>query len=316
MSINNNIFHAKVLLFGEYSILLNSNGLTIPYSHFNGSLSFIKKDSYTDLNFAHNSNEHLKSYAKYLDENATDIIDTKTFVKDVENGLYFESSIPEGYGLGSSGALVAAIYKEYGINTIKAKAGLTNEETQELKKHFSILESFFHGKSSGIDPLICYLNHPLFIEDQQNIQSIGISRKNIESDDAVFIVNTNQVGKTAPLVDLFMQKCLNPSFSKLLKDELIPTTNKCIQSLLSGDLNHFFKHVKQLSKFQLNYLKEMIPSEFIQVWEKGLKQDDYLLKLCGSGGGGYLLGFTRNYTKVKKKLSAKGLEVIPVYREF
>jgi mevalonate kinase len=29
---------------------------------------------------------------------------------DVETGMYFDSSIPQGYGVGSSGALVAAIY--------------------------------------------------------------------------------------------------------------------------------------------------------------------------------------------------------------
>jgi mevalonate kinase len=30
---------------------------------------------------------------------------------DVETGMYFDSSIPQGYGVGSSGALVAAIYE-------------------------------------------------------------------------------------------------------------------------------------------------------------------------------------------------------------
>ncbi len=316
LSKKNNIFYSKVLLFGEYSILLDSNGLTIPYSHFNGSLSFINSSGYTDLDFAKKSNNHLKEYCKYLKKEASEIIDTKILNSDIEKGLFFESSIPEGYGLGSSGALVAAIYKKYGINRIAPKTDLTKEETQVLKETLSKLESYFHGKSSGIDPLLCYLKQPLFIKDQKNISSIGISRENIKSDDAVFIVNTKQTGKTAPLVDLFMKKCLNPKYIERIKNELIPTTNKCIHSLLTGDISGFYKNLKQLSKFQLQYLKEMIPDEFLKYWEDGISKNDYLLKLCGSGGGGYLLGFTRKFSKVKKELSEKGLEVIPVYQEF
>jgi mevalonate kinase len=37
----------------------------------------------------------------------TDLAELKN---DVETGMYFDSSIPQGYGVGSSGALVAAIY--------------------------------------------------------------------------------------------------------------------------------------------------------------------------------------------------------------
>ncbi len=318
MSLNkrNSIFYSKVLLFGEYSILFDSNGLTIPYSHFNGSLSHINSDEYTDLDYAKDSNNQLVQYAEFLAKTASDIIDIPRFTEDLKKGLFFESTIPEGYGLGSSGALVAAIYKKYGLNRIEAKVRLKVEETQQLKSIFSRLESYFHGKSSGIDPLICYLKHPLFIKNQKDISSIGISRKNIKTDDAVFILNTHQIGKTAPLVDIFMKKCLNPTYINRIKNELIPTTNKCIQSLLAGDINNFYKHMKQLSKFQLQYLKEMIPTDFVKYWEDGMEQNEYLLKLCGSGGGGYLLGFTRKFSKVKKMLTDKGLEVIPVYQEF
>ncbi|MCW3806835.1 mevalonate kinase family protein [Plebeiibacterium marinum] len=312
----NNVFYSKILLFGEYSILFDSNGLTIPYAHFNGSLNYINTSGYTDLDYAKRSNRQLLLYAEYLDGKSSELIDINLLKKDIKKGLYFESSIPEGYGLGSSGALVAALYKKYGNNKIEAKAGLSPKETSVLKETFSILESYFHGQSSGIDPLICYLKHPLFIKNQNHISSIGISRKNIRHDDAVFMVNTKMVGKTAPLVDLFMKKCLKHEYITKIKNELIPTTNNCIQSLLAGDLNTFYKNLKLLSKFQLNYLKEMIPVEFIKYWEKGITNNDYLLKLCGSGGGGYLLGFTRQFSKVKKDFTAKGLEIIPVYQEF
>ncbi len=313
--IKKRVFHSKIILFGEYTILMESNGLIIPYSHFNGSLGFINKNSYTDLEYAKDSNQKLSEYCTYLKEKLKENIHIKKLKSDIEKGLFFESSIPKGYGLGSSGALVASIYTKYGINKIPSKAGLAKQEIKELKNIFSIMESYFHGKSSGLDPLTCYLGHPLFIENQEDIRSIGISRKNIQKDDAVFIVNTNKTGMTAPLVELFMKKCLNKIYHDRLINELIPLTNNCIQHLLHGNMLDFYKDLKAISRFQLDYLKEMIPDEFVQYWKEGIDNNDYILKLCGSGGGGYLLGFTRKFNEVKKLLTKKGLEVIPVYQE-
>ncbi len=311
----NHLFYSKILLFGEYSLLYDSNGLSIPYSHFNGRLTFINNEGYTDLEYAKQSNNQLKQYCEFIEENYTNYIDINSLKRDLDKGLFFESTIPEGYGLGSSGALVASIYYTYGKNKIGSKTGLSKEKTQKLKKIFSGLESYFHGKSSGIDPLICYISHPLFIKNQNDISSIGISRKNIEKDDAIFIINTKKTGKTAPLVDLFLKKCLSEDYLDKIKNHLIPTTNHCVKSLLKGDLPSFYRDLKELSKFQLKYLKEMIPSEFVKYWEEGLEKNDYILKLCGSGGGGYLLGFTRNYNKVKNNLLEEGLEIITVYQE-
>jgi len=54
----------------------------------------------------------------------------------------------------------------------------------------------------------------------------------------------------------------------------------------------------------------MIPSAFHQVWEQGLRTNEYYLKLCGSGGGGYILGFTEDYEKALKSLEKYKLELV------
>jgi mevalonate kinase len=56
--------------------------------------------------------------------------------------MYFDSSIPQGYGVGSSGALVAAIYDKYAQNKITVLENLTREKLLELKIFFSQMESF------------------------------------------------------------------------------------------------------------------------------------------------------------------------------
>jgi mevalonate kinase len=54
----------------------------------------------------------------------------------------------------------------------------------------------------------------------------------------------------------------------------------------------------------------MIPEQFLGVWQNGIDTNDYYLKLCGSGGGGYILGFTEDLEKAKKSLKDYKLEVV------
>ncbi|MEC8458796.1 MAG: mevalonate kinase, partial [Bacteroidota bacterium] len=38
--------------------------------------------------------------------------------------------------------------------------------------------------------------------------------------------------------------------------------------------------------------------------------EEYYLKLCGSGGGGFVMGFTRDYARTRKLLSDFDPEVV------
>ena len=49
---------------------------------------------------------------------------------------------------------------------------------------------------------------------------------------------------------------------------------------------------------------------FIKSGENGLLTNDYYLKLCGSGGGGYILGFAEDFEKAKKSLKNYKLELV------
>jgi len=64
----------------------------------------------------------------------------------------------------------------------------------------------------------------------------------------------------------------------------------------------------------LNNFEHMILEPFKEVWESGLKTGNYNLKLCGAGGGGFLLGFTKNFDATKKELNERNFEIIPVYK--
>ncbi len=313
------IFYAKILLFGEYSILCDSMGLTIPYTHFRGELSFINNDKYTDYDFAVSSNKLLREYAVYIrqlkDEGSLLCdFDIDAFEEDIRHTLYFESTIPQGYGIGSSGALVAALYEKYVPGHISGTKRIPKAEILKLKEIFSQLESYFHGTSSGMDPLNCYVKHPLLIHNRKDICMVGIPRNKHDQKGAIFLINTGNPGKTSPLVNLFLDKCKVDDFMSRVRDEMIPLNDACIKSLIKGETKKFFSNLRELSGFLYDNLAPMIPETFKKIWRYGLESHSFYLKLCGSGGGGFLLGFTDDFEKAKEELHNMNVEIIPVYK--
>ena len=302
------LFYSKILLFGEYGIIKDSKGLSIPYNFYKGALKVEENPSEEAIK----SNASLKRFVSYLDNLDNELVtfDLATLKKDVDSGMYFDSSIPQGYGVGSSGALVAAIYDKYAKDKITVLENLTREKLLKLKNIFAQMESFFHGKSSGLDPLNSYLSIPILINSQDNIEATGIPTQSFNGKGAVFLLDSGIVGETAPMVNIFMENLKDQGFRAMLKNEFVKHTDACVENFLGGDIKSLFSNTKKLSKVVLNNFKPMIPEQFHGIWQKGIDSNDYYLKLCGSGGGGYILGFTEDLEKAKNSLKDYKLEVV------
>lgn len=302
------LFYSKILLFGEYGIIKDSKGLSIPYNSFKGGLRI------GDMNNAEEkkSNVTLNKFRNYLlkIDKSTVKFDLEKLNSDLSEGMFFDSSIPQGYGVGSSGALVAAFYDRFAINKITVLENLTKPKILDLKNIFSIMESFFHGKSSGLDPLNSYLSLPILIHSKNEIETTGIPSQITNGKGAVFLLDSGKSSDTAPMVDLFFKSMKNKSYDKMIKEEFIKTTDHCVDDFLNGNFNSLFKNIKTLSKVVLKNFKPMIPENFHNIWAKGIESDEYFLKLCGSGGGGYILGFAKDFKKAQKSLNDFNLEVI------
>lgn len=305
------LFYSKILLFGEYGIIKDSKGLSIPYNFFKGAL----KTDESLSGQAKKSNENLKAYVEYLrtleqEEQGLVSFDLEALESDISQGMYFDSSIPQGYGVGSSGALVAAIYDKYASDKITVLENLTRAKLLRLKEIFGKMESFFHGKSSGLDPLNSYLSLPILINSKDNIESTSIPSQNKEGKGAVFLLDSGMIGETAPMVQLFMEKMKQEGFRNMIKHKFVKHTDACVEDFLNGNVKSLFGNLKQLSHVVFDHFKPMIPSKFHKLWKQGIETNDYYLKLCGSGGGGYILGFTQDLEKAKEALKGHNLEVV------
>jgi len=307
----NPLFYAKILLFGEYGIIEDSMGLSIPFNKFNGYLKFSSENSPT----AKLSNKEICKFYNYLlslkaDNNLPCNFDFQSFNTDLKNGLFFESTIPQGFGVGSSGALVASVYDKYYTNKIKIQSQQQGDEILKLKQIFGQLESFFHGKSSGLDPLICYLNLPVLIQSKTQLDTVGLPSPNINGKGAIFLMDSGSVGQTSNMVSIFLEKLKNEGFRNIIKNQFKKYNDECIHAFLNKEFNPLMGSIKNLSQLVYDNFSPMIPDNYKQVWKEGIDSNDYYLKLCGSGGGGFILGFTHDFDKAAQKLKDQKLQVI------
>ena len=297
------LYNSKILLFGEYGIIENTMGLSIPYEEFKGHFIFEPVEETEEQS---SSNTELKKFVNYLEKlvKAGELscdLGIKALKKDIERGMFFSSSVPSGFGVGSSGTVVAAIYGKYCQNKIDVSDDIAPDDILKLKNIFSEMESYFHGRSSGLDPLICYLNIPLLIKSQTELDKVGLPKYN-SGQGAVFLLDTGQIGKTEPLVQYFLNRCKEEGFRNMIKRRLKKYNDAAIEAFLNNDINPLMHNVKHLSELLFAHFKPMIPDVFHQLWQEGIDSNAYYLKLCGSGGGGFILGFTHDFEAAKEKL--------------
>jgi len=309
--IKESLHYAKILLFGEYGIIEDSMGLSIPYTFYKGNFDF----SNSPNEFQSNSNQSLKSYCDHLLklQSTGELpcrLNLDEMQKDLKQGMFFDSTIPQGFGVGSSGALVAAVYFKYAENRIESDSIMDQDNLSVLKSTLAKLESYFHGKSSGLDPLICYLNLPILIKGQGDLDAVGLPVENSEGKGAIFLMNSGSPGKTQNMVSIFLNRLKEEGFRNMVRTELKKQNDACVQSFLKGEPKQLLQNVKGLSKLLLDNFKPMIPDHFQELWQKGLDTNAYYLKLCGSGGGGFVLGFTKDIEQAKSMLHGHTLQVI------
>ena len=288
-------YYSKVILFGEYSMIFDSTALMVPLKQFSAQWRFA---SSLTAPGAAASNASLKRFADYLStlEDIKDLHDLQRFNHDLDYNLFLDSNVPSGYGLGSSGTLVAAVYDAY--------AKQKTEDGLKLKEIFGKMESFFHGSSSGIDPLQCYLGQPFKITPN-GVQPL--STDFLKKDIHVFLIDTKIKSNTKPLVNHFKEQRENADFLNHFQTEYLPCVKTCIDTMVSGNKELFFNSLKQLTQGQLQFLRPMITENTLSLFEADY-DFNFGVKISGSGGGGYVLGFTNDVAKAADLL--KDFEVI------
>ena len=286
-------YNGKLILFGEYSMIFGSEALLTPYHSVFGEWSSVAN---RHSEKASESNENIRKFYEYLrSHDEFRILDLRRFDMELNAGLFLDSNIPLGYGVGSSGALVAAIYDRYKLTEIN--------DIPKLKDFLAKMECFFHGNSSGIDPLQCYLGKPFILRQQttDNRQQLIMLEDDFMSEDIhIFLIDTKIKSPTAPLVRRFKELREDEAYLNKFDNEYVPLVSNCIKSLIEKNDKDFYGYLSELSKLQTELLSHTIPEETREYFLTDINKDGFQVKLCGAGGGGFLLGFSNDIQRTNE----------------
>lgn len=279
MAIKN--YYGKVILFGEYSMIHGSSALLMPLYSGSSHWDYIWRNP-GKRNYS--SNRSLHAFFNYLKDNEyfCQHIDIARFKAELKKGLFLDSSIPPGYGVGSSGALTAAVYDRFHSDDI--------EDPIVLKKFLADMENCFHGKSSGLDPLQCYYGKPFVIDENNKINVL--EEKFLPENIHIFLIDSQIKSDTKSLVEYFNNQLNNPRYLKAYEELYYPYVNSCIDELVAGNIDNFFDNLLHLSYYQTVLFEPMVTDKMKPMFFAKRDLAHFQVKLCGSGGGGFFLGFS------------------------
>ena len=286
------LYWSKVILFGEYSMIFDSTALVLPLKLFSAKWNADRGRSREFMSF---SRKELSRFCGFLrgEERFSNVIDLDVLEEDLQKGWYLDSDLPVGYGLGSSGTVVAAVYDRYAKTPVR--------DLMRLKDLFSQMESFFHGSSSGIDPLQCYLGRPFRITAEgAELLADGFLKNHLQ----ICLIDTEMKSDTKPLVEYFKRQREKEEYLRDFQRDYLPYVKGCMDAVIQGNTDCFFKRLQKLTSAQRVFFGPMIPDPVAELFERTY-DFHFGVKILGSGGGGYILGFTDDRQKASTVLRDK-----------
>lgn len=282
-------YPAKVMLAGEYGVLMGGSALTFPLHSYYARVkerAHIPEGKEDEASRSEQNLQELSAYIGKLPEDTFHVPPDRNLLAARTAGYWLETNIPVGGGLGSSGAVSAALYDCF-------FPGARELPLQKQREDLAVIESYFHGKSSGVDALTCFTGQSLYFSMDGSVRKVGFDPAGIPGGYRFFLVDSGERIASAPLVQHFLLEMKASSFASSIRNEYLMITQKLIETLLGEREADPGMLVRVLSDYQYTHFRKMIPPVMLDAWIEGQVTGEYLLKLIGSGGG-FLLGITHH----------------------
>lgn len=280
-------FPAKLLLFGEYTVLNGSRALSVPLKKWEGRWEQQSETPHMSL---------IPEYYRWL--NKVDLAPEDIFqrmVADYEDGWSYMADIPIGYGVGSSGAYVAAVYDRY-LHDGKM-------DCLEACTTLARMESYFHGSSSGMDPLVSYSGKAVYKNENGDFELLD--DHGWPEGYQVCLLDSGITRETASLVNRYMERNEDKKITRQIKNQLMPLVDHAIDSYIDKKKDKLEQSIEAIGQFQREHFEDMIPDSVREKWDRLSELPGVYVKLCGAGGGGYFLVIDTNSTTSDEAKAAK-----------
>ena len=289
MTLPTHYWPSKLLLFGEHTVLRGSRALAIPLTLF-GARWAISNDTKNQYD--------LPKMADWLRVQPACLgIDVDMFLQSLTEGWHLAANIPQGYGVGSSGVVCAALLTTFGLPSNQGT------DLAFLKVQLANMEGFFHGSSSGIDPLVSFVRQPILLNGSDVPKTVATSNTAMPDGAAIFLLDTKLPRSGAPFIQYVSSQCTQPNCLSALSDGYLSAVDEAIDSYLAGNWEALLVNTSVISQFQQDWWPEVIPEKVRPIWQAGLQNRAYFLKTCGAGGGGFVLGITPDWAKTQLLLT-------------
>lgn len=267
-----NVYHGKLLLFGEYLVLNQGAALALPETRY--SVSWERME---------NPEKELIRYAQYLEgeKSLAPFLKCSLLEKHFQGGWQLVSNVPRHKGLGSSASIVAAVYDRY-----KSK---NDDEVsmEELQQIFATMEHYMHGTSSGFDPLPVYFNQPVL---RKNNQSVRVNTPLPCLDNwTIDLVDSGAERKDGDGIKRYLDRLENDEAFASKIDTLTKVNNKLVEAVIKNERRIAENLLKTFSENQLILFADWIPDDIKVKWEENQQESGSAYKMLGAGGGGYFL---------------------------
>ena len=278
-------YPSKIMLVGEYGVVVGGSALTIPFHHFYATVRRMDDIPPGKEAEAARSARYLADLYTYIREVPEGVFKAEPDLERFSGNMdkyWLEMTIPTGYGLGSSGAVSAAVYDLF----FPAARSL---DLPRQRADLATIESYFHGRSSGVDALTCHAGTSLHFLEDGSIRHVELDPAAIPGGYWFFLLDSGVKFDTGPLVRKFLENMEDPHFAGPVREDYLLINRKLIESLLGLRQVDPAMLVRLVSDFQFNHMREMIPDRMVDAWIEGLVTNEYYFKLNGSGGG-FMLG--------------------------
>ena len=269
------VYPAKLLLFGEYTVLNGSQALAVPLNMWRGE--WIKE--------AHSNRSpqgDIINYVTWMQKN--ELIDhdiERSILSDLDEGWNYQSTISIGYGIGSSGALVAAMYDRF----FPASGNM-----EKMHAIMSGMEAYFHGASSGMDPLVSFTQKAVYKDESGRFHSVD--DPGWPEGYKIYLFDSGLARETGPLVARYKERLNDKVYREKVEKQFVPMMEHALHFYLAGENKSLEECISVISQFQREYFDDMILDHVKIQWDSLTSLPGVYVKLCGAGGGGYYLVIT------------------------
>jgi mevalonate kinase len=177
-----------------------------------------------------------------------------------------------------------------------------------LRRALAQVEAYFHGTSSGTDPLVCYLQRPILL-NKTEVFEITNHQPPI-TNHQIFLLDTGKPREATEFIHYFLKKMESRAIGLRVQKQLLPMVEATIQHFTEGNGDAVFDGFHDIGQFQYKYLRGLIPPMYRKLWAGALDGDLFKLKVCGAGGGGFILGMTQDMAALRAALPKE--RILPV----